>query len=190
MVAKFVRGGAPSTAAALHGVLALGLVPMLLLKLGIAARWPSLHRFLPSLGMGVFCVSIVVGSTGLLMAAADRAEAASRDRAVGLEGPALVAAGRDLVSQACARCHGADRVYAHGGRKTRAEWTQTFERMSARDVRLEKWRRPILAFLHAELASDPLPPVPGDPGPAPSAPLPAGGADDHGRGRGRGGDDR
>jgi hypothetical protein len=191
MAVKFVRMGAPTPMAALHGLLAIGLVPMLILKIGIVRRWSTLARFLPALGMSVFCVSVVVAATGLLLAAADDERDSAPERAQNLEGPALVAAGRGLVGQSCSRCHAADRVYAQSGRKTRAEWTSTFDRMAARDARLERVRRPILAFLHAELASDPRLPGPADPNAPPPVPPPPASddspaGDDHGRGRGRG----
>lgn len=186
MVGRFLERPASSPFAALHGLLALGLLPLLVLKVGLVRRWTTLNRFLPSLGMAVFAIAVVVALSGLLMAAANQVGSAAPERASRLEGAPLVSEGRQLVTQACSRCHGVDRVYAHSGRKTRAEWTDTFGRMVARAPELERSRRPILAFLHAELASDPQAPGPGaaDPGTPPSPPPPA---DDRGRGRGRGG---
>jgi mono/diheme cytochrome c family protein len=189
MTIRWVREPSAAPLAALHALLGFGLVPMLVLKVGIVRRWTTLQRFLPPLGMSVFAVASVVGGTGLVMAAAGRVRADAPERANRLEGESLVAEGRRIVAQSCARCHAVERVYAHSGRKTRDEWTATFDRMAGRDRSLARVRRPVLAFLHAELASDPQPPSPAEAGADAPPPVPPQGdtGDDRGRGRGRGG---
>jgi mono/diheme cytochrome c family protein len=126
-------GDAMSTRAALHAVLAAGLIGVFAVKLLIVLFYRELLRFVPALGIVVFVLAIMVflSSAGYYFVRLDdfRAAAPREAAAVGESGMEEVPrgaepetyvggdvdAGRGLFASKCAFCHAADSRAARNG---------------------------------------------------------------------------
>lgn len=102
-----------STRAVLHGVLALGLLAVLILKILIVQFYKQLIRFAPAMGMIVFCMAFAVTSTSagyyflrMLYAKPEPAEISPPSQTP-LQGN--TERGASLFESKCSSCHFADR---------------------------------------------------------------------------------
>jgi len=99
-----------SVRAVFHGVLALALLVVLLLKLSLVQFYRQFLRYVPGLGMTVFALSFVVFSTSagyFFLSSTDSAEAGKRSSTASIANDAQK--GRMLFDNKCSFCHHADR---------------------------------------------------------------------------------
>lgn len=110
-----MMGDQLSLRAVLHGVLAVGLFIVLALKISIVQFYKEFIRYVPVLGMTVFCLAFVVFCTSAgffflsfcQLAEAEKPEAEKQPIEIGTVGDAQK--GKLLFENKCSFCHYADR---------------------------------------------------------------------------------
>ncbi len=114
-----MTGDSISTRAVFHGVLALALLIVFLLKISIIRFFKQFLKFVPVMGLIVFALCFVVFSTSaayfLLRTALVPQEARQTSTSRLLTSPGEIESGMALFNRQCASCHYADREESRHG---------------------------------------------------------------------------
>jgi hypothetical protein len=175
---------------ALHAALGLALLPLLLVKVGIARRWKPLQPFLPLVGSLVLVAAFTTAALGVL----PHLEGSAGSVELPAGGPLADHPGRRALEAHCVKCHTLARplARARAQREDAAAWLRTVGTMRARAAQrgVPGWSdeesSQIADFLAQWGASGGAAAPGGTAAPAPGGVEPG---DDRGRGRGRGGRD-
>lgn len=114
-----MTGDSLSTRAVFHGVLALALLVLFLLKISIIRFFKQFLKFAPVMGLIVFALCFVVFSTSaayfLLRTAFSPQEAAQTSTSRLPSSPGIIENGMALFNSQCASCHFSDREESRNG---------------------------------------------------------------------------
>ena len=181
MLAMAVGRAELNAVEAVHAALGLGLLPLLVVKILIARRYPPLQGALPLLGSALLVFTFVTVGLGLIAGRSGGASLSAQDIAGLPEHP-----GRTPFVQYCGQCHALARPLgvARQERLDEGRWLVLVGEMQqratsrGRSVWTPEEGRAIVGFLVAV----------GQGGAGQDGPMPANGTggDDRGRGRGRG----